>query len=214
MMDSHTGQRGKQGQMVKLQGTDHSGRRPVPEEKRPVLVSATSGETGMVAEGEVRGIRIKFLIDTGPAITLISRVVFESINDYNMEELYKVPFEVWLANGNKLQVMGGSKMKITLGSKQLMQDVVVADIKAEGILGMDFLGNHQCILNVAKSEMKLDGDNIPLTVEGLPVSRCCRITTMENEVVPPEQEMLIRGKLVPNGPSGNLYITDIKKKES
>ena len=162
----------------------------------------------MVAEGEVCGIRIKFLNDTGSAITLISRVVFESINNYNMEELYEVPFEVWPANGNKLQVMGGSKMKITLGSKQLMQDVVVADIKAEGILGMDFLGNHQCILNVAKSEMKLDGDNIPLTVEGLPVSRCCRITTMENEVVPPEQEKLIRGKLVPNGPSGSLYITE------
>ena len=149
----------------------------------------------MVIEGEIHGIIIKFLIDTGSAITLISRVVLESINDYNMEELYKVPFEVWLANGNKLQVMSGSKMKITLGSKQLMQDVVVADIKAEGISGIDFLGNHQCVLNVAKSEMKLDGDNIPLTVEGLPVSRCCRITTMENEVVPPEQEKLILGKL-------------------
>ena len=174
--------------MVKLQETDHNGRRPIPEEKRPVLVSATSGENGMVAEGEIHGIRIKFLIDTGSAFTLISRVVFESINDYNMEELYKVPFEVWLANENKLQVMGGSKMKITLGSKQLMQHVVVADIKAEGILGIDFLGNHQCIQNVAKSEMKLDRDKIPLTVEGLPVSRSCRITTMENEVVPPEQE--------------------------
>ena len=132
-----------------------------------------------MAEGEIHGIRIKFLIDTGSAIARIL-FVFESIDHYNMEELYKEPFEVWMANGNKLQVMGGSKMKITLGSHQLLQDVVVADIKAEGILGMDFVGNHQCILYVAKSEMKLDGDNIPLTVEGLPVSRCCRITTIEN----------------------------------
>ena len=85
---------GKQGQMVKLQRTDHSGRRPVVEEKWPVLVSATSGENGIVAEGEIHGIIIKFLIDTGSAITLISRVVFESINEYNMEELYKVLFEV------------------------------------------------------------------------------------------------------------------------
>ena len=79
---------------------------------------------------------------------------------------------------------------------------MVADIKSEGILGMDFLENHQCILN--ESEMKLEGDNIPLTLEGLPVSRCCRITAMKNEVVPPEQEKLIRGKLVPNGPSSSL----------
>ena len=197
----------REGQTIKLPRAGSSGQQPVPKARWPVLVSAFSGENGMVAEGKVKGINIKFLVHTGSAITLISKKMYDHVSKQTTRNLIAVPFEVWLADGKDLEVSGITTIEICLGNIEVMHKVVIADIKAEGILGMDFLGEHDCVLNISKSEMKLKGQRVPITIKGFVAAACCRIASLKKEVIPPG-EKLIAARVIANGPVTGTYMTE------
>ena len=120
---------------------------------------------------------------TRSAITLISKRMYDHVSKQTTRNLIAVPFEVGLADRKDLEVSGMTTIEIRLGNIEVMHKVVIADIKAEGILGMDFLGEHDCVLNISKSEMKLKGQRVPITIEGFVAAACCRIATLKKEVM-------------------------------
>ena len=52
--------------------------------------------------------------------------------------LEPVPYDVLLADGTSLSVKGHIKLEIDLGPIKTCHNVVVAEIKSQAILGMDF----------------------------------------------------------------------------
>ena len=46
--------------------------------------------------------------------------------------------------------LGKAEIEIKLGSQKVLHDVLFADVKNDGILGMDFLTKHHCDMFLSK----------------------------------------------------------------
>ena len=73
--------------------------------------------------------------DTESAITLSSDV-FDSFQKNTILE--PVPYDVLLDDGTSLSMKGQTKLEIDLGPVKTCHNVIVAEIKSQAILGMDF----------------------------------------------------------------------------
>ena len=70
----------------------------------------------------------------------------------------------------------------------------MADINPAGILGMDFLDLHECVINLKKSYITVNGVTIH-TVKENDFSHCCRIALGYTVTVQPGQEVIVPGKI-------------------
>ena len=100
-------------------------------------------------------IAVNLLVDTGVAITLMSSAVFERV-DLPDADLEQVECNICTADGTPIRVHGERVMQLTIGSLRVEHPVIVADIKVDLILGMDFLKNHDCKVDIAGQKLSID----------------------------------------------------------
>jgi predicted aspartyl protease len=150
-----------------------------------------SGE-GLVVMGEVLMNKIKFVIDTGSGITIISTKKYREMNI--KPSLDRFECEIILADGSPMSVRGQTEVAIGMGQTQFNHRVVVADISTEALLGMDFLEEHGCLLDIKKRCLRVKGTVLPLYLERSEV-KCSRISAIKSTMVPPRHEQLIEVRL-------------------
>ena len=98
---------------------------------------------------------MKFLIDTGAGVTLISEGIFQRLSQGVEGSLQKVPFDV--CGGSQLKVLGKDLTEITIGPLKVLHEIIEADIEADAILGMDFLSTHECKVDLADQHLTIHG---------------------------------------------------------
>ena len=63
-------------------------------------------------------------------------------------------------DGHPIQIRRSVTVPVTIAETTFSQEFVIANnITADGILGMDFLENHKCVVNIAKKEIILEQSN-------------------------------------------------------
>ena len=104
-------------------------------------------------------------------------------------------------DGHPIQIRGSVTVPVTFAGTTFNQEFVIADnITAEGILGMDFLENHKCIVNIAKREIVLEQSKpLILTTPVTSSSNPINITISKTVTIPPNSEMEILGQLPAEG---------------
>ena len=116
--------------------------------------------------GHLNNIPVTFMLDTGAPVSLIRKDVF------NQAQGELVPWAgggLVGVEGTPLDIHGMATVEIGLRGKLLTSEVVVASaIKAEAILGMDFLEQNGCVINAAKRTLHLHGLAIPVTTRPSP----------------------------------------------
>ena len=118
---------------------------------------------------------MKFLIDTGAGVTLISEGIFQQLSQGVEGSLQEVPFDV--CGGSQLEVLSKDLMEITIGPLKVLHEIIVADTEAGAILGMDFLSTHECKVDLADQHLIIHGMEVILWREGSQ-PQCCRITDL------------------------------------
>ena len=103
--------------------------------------------------GHVLDKPIKFLIDTGSSVSVISKVWFGDIN-----KLSKSKEIIYLANGESITTLGRVSVGIKFGNAEFKHSVLVADIQIEAILGTDFLTQYKCQLDFEKDCLRIQND--------------------------------------------------------
>ena len=89
---------------------------------------------------QVCGVRSEFLMDTGAAVTVISKKRFFEIPRKQRPLIHKLdPVNLQTANGAPLKLYGVSQLKLKIGNKVYPWTVYVAEIAEDGYLGFDFL---------------------------------------------------------------------------
>ena len=78
--------------------------------------------------GSIQGAGVNFLIDTGATLTILSRKIYDSLTDDQKPELILDSEEILMADDSPLSVLGKGLMKITIGTKQVTQEIWVADL--------------------------------------------------------------------------------------
>ena len=64
--------------------------------------------------------------------------------------------------GTPLIVNGTAKLQLELGGQQYPVEMVVADLRAEGILGLDFLEANQCAINLPHGTIRMKRNDQPI----------------------------------------------------
>jgi len=87
---------------------------------------------------------VKFLVDTGSNITILCPAVLERISAPRRPVLEQVENCMILADGSAKPFRGKGTFELVVEGKRALQEVWIADIELEGILGMDFVRRYSC----------------------------------------------------------------------
>ena len=101
---------------------------------------------GIFVDLTLQGVQTRFLLDTGPNITVISPSLFACIADERKPHLVEAAIDLTVADGRSLPMLGKGSFQINLGSTTVKHEVWVAGIDLDGILGLDFMQKHGCEL--------------------------------------------------------------------
>ena len=143
----------------------------------------------------ISGFETELLIDSGAAVTVISKSVYENISANNRPQL-RVPDEnikLQAANDEMLDVTGIVDIDISIADQQYKCEVYVAPIREHGILGFDFMYEHNCVLNARKG-FQINGVWVECKINGQQDNlRVRKITLCKNSQIPAYSEIVVHG---------------------
>ena len=151
-------------------------------------------EDGYFVAGYIHDKSLAFLVDTGSCCIIFSRTFWESWPSETRPDLTPVNLHLLTATGESSPFPVKAEVEITLGSQKLLHNVLFADVKNDGILGMDFLTKHRCDIFSSRNHLLLNGEKIVCfrsSVDAIP--SCSRIAVTETVEVLPESEIIVKG---------------------
>ena len=154
--------------------------------------------SGLFVEVEVRSIKAKMLVDTGATDTILSSTLYHRIPGVKRPHLNTSISGVRNADGSELSTLGSGWVELRVGACISSLQVVFGNTGSmDGILGMDFLLQHQANLDLKTKELNLNGERIKCT-DGQGTSFCARVVVGETTRVPAGHEALISGHVKSN----------------
>ena len=151
-------------------------------------------EAGMYVSVLVNGLSTYLLVDTGATASLLSRTIFDVMTKTN-NTVSEVEGDVLSANGTPLQVLGRTNVELKFADKAWVQNVIVAELNVDGILGMDFLVENQCIINLQTHALSISGMDHPIRMEG--TARTYKVAVVNRISLQPMSETIVEGTLCP-----------------
>lgn len=123
-------------------------------------------ESGLFIKAIVNDTQCNLLVDTGATLTILSDQLYAETNQSGRIGLSPITQKIVGADGAPLTVQGKGLFYIKLGSQEFKTEAVIANIKADGIIGLDFLQTNQCLVDVCKTKMYVHGVEHELELQG------------------------------------------------
>ena len=155
---------------------------------------STEAKQGLYITGKIRSTNCCFLIDTGSTDTIISASTYHKIDKERRPVLDTTSITIKQVDGTPLSVLGSALVEIQVGKTMHLVKAIFADIKAEGILGMDFLLPTGGNLDFRRMTLNLNGEQLECTN---PYGRSFvgRVVATKDMTVPPGHEAIICGRI-------------------
>ena len=149
-----------------------------------------SWENGIFTHGHVEGTLFTFLIDTGAAVTVMSRAAFQRIPQHRQPPIRPTEMKVSGVGGTPLDVAGTAHMTLVFDGIPVVHDVLIVGMTLDAILGQDILLSHQCKLDLRELTLRLKGKNISCWTPG-ETTISCRVVVKDDVVIPAWSEKLV-----------------------
>ncbi|KAK3083081.1 hypothetical protein FSP39_013432 [Pinctada imbricata] len=146
------------------------------------------GSSGIFVKLNIDGANAHFLIDTGASLSIFSKDTFDKIK--NKPEIDSVNKKILAANGEPLKVYGRTRLKMKIGKKSYTTTVIIADLNSDGVLGLDFMLDNSCILDIQQQKITIQNESIPLVKSGH--FGCFRVAVSETLNIPPKPELIAK----------------------
>ncbi len=134
-----------------------------------------------------------WLIDTGCTITILSERRFLALKDDERPILEPYSSSLKSVDDQVISVLGQTKLNIEIGNKWFQHTCIVAEIVNDGLLGVDFLKEHDVVIDFAKNQVSCHGKTLPTRFKQLN-SRICRVSLGETTVIPPSSRVILQGQ--------------------
>eukprot|EP00731_Ephydatia_muelleri_P012982 Em0007g292a len=205
------------GKLPSLSGTSlpHGGRRPVKAQDDKLTVPSLAVNSGVSyrIRGVIGAVGVDFVIDTGAAVSLVRRDVWEQI----VKGDCTLVLEQWAGrrlvgvNGAPLSVSGCKKVDIFLnGMPFKVMCVVTDDIMVEAILGLDIVNAHNGIIDCGSKRLTFPSRNIsvPLQMQSCPLQQNpIGLIVKEKIVIPAASEVELMVDLATPVAKGTWVVT-------
>ena len=143
--------------------------------------------------GQVNGVKASFVVDTGAAITLLDKKLWDKVNTAGQVLSPWTGPPLVGVEGTRLETWGTATTEITLAGEMFQFPVLVASsLTADAILGMDFLNDNKCTLEMANKIIRFPGRGVSVNLRDFSSeSRIvqARVTLEEMLKIPPFAEM-------------------------
>lgn len=151
--------------------------------------------SGVYVHGHLHGSDVVYTVDTGAATTVVSRKVYDNIARSRRPDLVQPRRSNMLtgADGNFISCLGKGVFNMEIGPVLVTEEVSVADISDEILLGNDVLLKQPegpADLLLSENRMVLKGKSVPLVQVGAPV-RERRVRAADHIVIPGMSEMIL-----------------------
>ena len=93
------------------------------------------------------------LVDTGATLSVLSSKVYDSLK--TKPALYHTEQVISSAGGTTLNVLEKTLINIEIGD--LTQDVIVADLFVDGVIGLDFMRKYKCTVDIPNGYFNVHG---------------------------------------------------------
>ncbi|CAC5376638.1 unnamed protein product [Mytilus coruscus] len=130
------------------------------------VVVLSSEDSGMFVELSIQDVPVKFVVDTGATLTLISTRVYNLIPDLCLPHLSKTRSQIKSVCDKYLSLRGKGSFKMDFGKEKFTSEAVVTDLQVDGILGLDFMKKNQCLIDVSANLLHIDNFRVPLIFQG------------------------------------------------
>ena len=135
------------------------------------------------------------LVDSGANVSILRKDVFDNIPPPCRPQIKPVRMNLLTATGEASQFLGKADVEIKLDSDTFKHEILLSEIKDTAILGMDFLRLHGIDVLFSKGCLKVKSVTIPCFTRKGDI-KCTRISVVEMVHIPPENEMIIKGRAV------------------
>ena len=142
----------------------------------------------MVGDGECT-----LTVDTGSNISIIHPEVIQRSSI--KATVQPVESQLRTVTGETAPILGITTVPLTVGTFQAKQRMWVANIADECILGLDFLQQHNCQVDLKKGVLHIGNEEVPLQQSQATETACCRCYTATPVTIPPNSEMVVRAKV-------------------
>ena len=173
-------------------GMDQSTSESAPDDQESQRVAPIGDKAkSLIVSGFVEGIRLRFLVDTGAEISVVSLATLAKF-----PKALRVAFQdnsrvLKMANGNEVVTKGPVLYNVTVRGRTILEAVCAMEITEEAILGMPALEALGFQISVAGLEL-LPSEH-PHRIRGISTARVWRITAAAEVVIPPRSEAIIAG---------------------
>ena len=149
--------------------------------------------------GRVNGGQASFVVDTGAAITLLDKTLWDKVNTAGQVLTTWTGPPLVGVEGTRLETWGASTAEISFAGETFRFPVLVASsLTADAILGLDFLDKNRCTLEMANKVLRFPDKGISVSLQDSslePHIVQARVTLEETLRIPPFSEMEVMAKV-------------------
>ena len=134
----------------------------------------------------------------GSSCTILRKEIFEHIPVSLRPVIEPVNMTLLTATGETAPFYGKVVLKLKIGQKIFEHEILLANDRNDGILGIDLLEKYSCDVNLRKRKLRVQGESILcyLKDSDQTANSCYRIAVCENVTVLPGSGIMIEGKLL------------------
>ena len=149
--------------------------------------------------GSICHVEAMMLVDTGSAVTLMSRKFYDTLCTHADIPLFPVATALRSVSDTPLSVLGEATLPLQLGGVSAVHKVIVADIAPDLLLGIDFFQTNSCTIDFAQKIIIAGGLKVPLRALSCKRHAVCRVSLDVSVTVPAYSQIIVPGKLETEG---------------
>ena len=176
---------------------ENTGAQYLHDETHIIRREANAGTTfDLTLHCDINEQPVKLVIDSGAVITVLSKRVYDSIPETSKPKLRSYDSSLQSANGFKIKTYGTAVVKISVNNFPAIEhEVYIADITDDGLLGMNFLKEHQCELSFEVPAIKINGRWLKLKYSGPQKEKLARVVLDKDVTVQSGTQRVLPGKV-------------------
>ena len=173
------------------------------------LCGVDSSQAGLYVPAKILGESITLLLDSGADVTIFSYKTLEVLKKKRNFETEPSNIKLISASGDHIPIEGTCELPIQIGSHTYSYRILIADIKFDGILGLDFMTTYSCDIFIKTLSMRIKGEQVPLIrLSQNNLDLRCKVVVAEDTILPPNSENLVAGRVIGPTPTCNLVIIE------
>ena len=167
---------------------------PARGSEKPPRVIRVNENTGITAyiNADVNGVVCKLLVDSGAAVTIISRKLYDRMPVDSRPNLDPLSEHIQLqaADEGLLTVHGIIQVSVNIEEGQFTWNAYVVDVYDDGLLGFDFLHHFDCALE-ARHGLRINDRLYPIELTSDNGNRA--VYVKHAVTIPPKSEFIVPG---------------------